>query len=279
MFKRVGVAGVGLIGGSLALAARSAGAEVVGYDRDPATLARARARGAIDRGAESLADLTRGFDLLVIALPLPDTLAVLHALGTYAGPVIDVASVKVPVRAAAAALPQFAGTHPMAGRELSGIDAADRALFTGATWAIDDAAPAALRRRLIPFVRSFGAEPLIISAADHDRLVALTSHLPQSVAVALGAQLAAIAAGDSNAAVLCGPGMRSMLRLARSPLALWEPILRANARPLAIELRALAARLDAAAAELEAGETAVLASYFTAAGPIASELRQTGEGN
>jgi prephenate dehydrogenase len=272
MFKRVGIAGVGLIGGSLALAARSAGAEVVGYDRDPATLARARARGAIDRGAESFDELTRGFDLLVIALPLPDTLAALRELGTYAGPVIDVASVKVPVRDAAAALPQFAGTHPMAGRERSGIDAADRALFTGATWAIDEATPAALRRRIVTFVKSLGAEPLVVGAADHDRLVALTSHLPQSVAVALGAQVAAAAAADPRAAALCGPGMRSMLRLARSPLALWEPIMRANAQPLAVELRALAQRLDRAAAELERGETAALAGFFAAAGPIAGEL-------
>jgi len=272
MFKRVGIAGVGLIGGSLALAARSAGAEVVGYDRDPATLARARARGAIDRGAESFDDLTRGFDLLVIALPLPDTLAALRLLGSYAGAVIDVASVKTPVREAAVALPNFAGTHPMSGRERSGIDAADRALFTGATWAIDDETPAALRRRIVAFVRSLGAEPLVLSAADHDRLVALSSHLPQSVAVALGAQVAAAAAGDPRATALCGPGMRSMLRLARSPLGLWEPILRANAQPLAAELRALAQRLDRAAAELETGETAALASYFRAAGPIAEDL-------
>jgi len=272
MFARVGIAGVGLIGGSIALAARSAGAEVTGYDRDPATLARARARGAIDRGVDSLEELTRGSDLLVIALPLPDTIAALARLGGYPGPVIDVASVKGPVRAAAAALPQFAGTHPMAGRERSGIDAADRALFTGATWAIDDATPAALRRRIVAFVRSFGAEPLVIGASDHDRLVALTSHLPQSVAVALGAQVAAAAAEDPRAAALCGPGMRSMLRLARSPLALWDPILRANAQPVAAELRALAERLERAAADLEAAQTSVLAAYFTAAGPIAHEL-------
>jgi prephenate dehydrogenase len=271
-FRRVGIAGVGLIGGSLALAARSAGADVVGYDRDPATLARARARGAIDRGAESFAELAQGVDLLVIALPLPATLDALRDLGTYPGVVIDVASVKAPVRAAAAALPQFAGTHPMAGRERSGIDAADQLLFRGATWAIDEATPAALRRKIATFVRSFGAEPLVIGAADHDRLVALTSHLPQSVAVALGAHLAAAAAGDARATALCGPGMRSMLRLARSPLALWEPILRANAQPLAAELRALAHALERAAVELEAGETGALASYFTAAGPVAEEL-------
>jgi len=270
MFGRVAIAGIGLIGGSIGLAARSAGAEVVGYDQDAATIARARARGAIDRGAASFDELTRGFDLLVIALPLPATLAALQQLGTYAGPVIDVASVKGPVCAAAAALPQFAGTHPMAGRERSGIDAADRALFTGATWAIDAGAPAVLRSRLATFVRLLGAEPLAIGAADHDRLVALTSHLPQSVSVALGAQVAA--AGDARAIALCGPGMRSMLRLARSPQDLWDPIVRANARPLAAELRALAQRLERAATELETGETAALASYFTAAGPIAEEL-------
>jgi prephenate dehydrogenase len=121
-------------------------------------------------------------------------------------------------------------------------------------------------------VRSLGAEPLVIGAADHDRLVALTSHLPQSVAVALGAQVAAAAAGDPRATALCGPGMRSMLRLARSPRELWDPILRANAQPLAAELRALAQRLDRAAAELERGDVAELVSYFIAAGPIAAEL-------
>jgi prephenate dehydrogenase len=271
-FARVGVVGVGLIGGSLALAARSAGSEVVGFDRDAATLERARARGAIDRGVSSLDDLTRGFDLLVIALPLPDTLAALRRLGSYAGPVIDVASVKVPVVAAAAALPQFVGTHPMAGSERGGIDAAERELFAGATWAIDEAAAAGTRRRITAFVRALGAQPLPIGAADHDRIVALTSHLPQTLAVALGVQLAHAADAEPRVRDLCGPGMRSMLRLAHSSPDLWEPILEANAGALAVQLRLLSATLGAAATALEDGDAAGVTGWFGDAARIAGAL-------
>ncbi len=271
-FSRIGIAGVGLIGGSIGLAARATGAAITGYDRDPATLKRARARGAIDRSTSSLAGLARDTDLLVIALPLPATLAALHELGELAAPIINVASVKVPVVEAARALPHFVGTHPMAGRERGGIDAADGALFRDATWAIDAGAPAATARRVAAFVGSLGAKAVTIGAHEHDRLVASTSHLPQSLAVALGTHLAAVVAQDDRARELCGPGIRSMLRLARSPLDIWEPILRANARPLAGELHALARLLEAAALGLDQGDISPLASYFGDAARIAGVL-------
>jgi prephenate dehydrogenase len=107
-----------------------------------------------------------------------------------------------------------------------------------------------------------GARPLAIDAADHDRLVAVSSHLPQMLSVALGARLAA--AGDVDARVydLCGPGMASMLRLARSDAALWGPIAQANASALAEALRALCAALEGLAAGLETGDLRALAATF-----------------
>jgi len=271
-FARIGVAGVGLIGGSLALAARTAGAVVIGFDTDPAVLDRARARGALDEAATSLRALANATDLLVLALPVPATLAALGDLDSFAGPVIDVASVKAPVVAAARHLPQFVGTHPLAGRERGGIDAADGTLFRGATWTLDASAPAGVATRIAAFIESLGAQPLVIDAAEHDRLVAATSHLPQILAVALGARLAAVAAEDGRAGALCGPGMRSMLRLAHSPFGLWEAILRANARPLARDVRALAHSLEAIAAGLEREETALLGPLFADAARAARSL-------
>src|SRR6202041_1344404 len=110
-----------------------------------------------------------------------------------------------------------------------GFGAAGAALFEGRTWAIVPSRDAAAQARLAALVTAFGARPLVLGGEEHDRLVAISSHLPQVLSVVLGAQLAA--AGDADARVydLCGPGMRSMLRLAHSDAALWAPIAQANA--------------------------------------------------
>jgi prephenate dehydrogenase len=114
-----------------------------------------------------------------------------------------------------------------------------------------------------------------LAPADHDRLVAVTSHLPQALAVTLGARLAATGAADPRAYAVCGPGIASMLRLARSPVDLWSAIFSANAAPLAVELRALALALEAAARALDEGDVGTLASYFADAGSAVAALEQT----
>jgi prephenate dehydrogenase len=260
----LGIAGVGLIGGSIALRAHAAGARVIGYDRDPEALRAATAAGALDETAPDLAALAARCDILAIALPVDVTIDVLGSDVTLDGPalVFDVASVKTPIAAAAAGRTHFVASHPLAGRELGGFGAADATLFDGRTWAIVPAFDPAAQARLETLIVALGARPLLVSAQEHDRLVAISSHLPQMVSVALGAQLAA--AGDSDARVydLCGPGMRSMLRLAASDASLWAPIAQANATALADALEAVAASLRMTAAGLRAGNLEALLAAF-----------------
>jgi prephenate dehydrogenase len=272
---RLGIAGVGLIGGSIALRAGPAYA-VIGYDRDAETLAGALARGGIDEAAPDLATLARRCETLVIALPVDAALDALEALAGCPGPalVIDVASVKAPLARAGARVANYVGTHPMAGREQGGIEFADRGLFENATWAHTPHPDAALIAKTRTFIAAMGALPLEIDAERHDAIVALTSHLPQALAVVLGSELAAAARHDRRVTELCGPGMMTMLRLARSPQSVWAPIVTANAGPIAQRLRAIAQALDTAAAALEAGDRALLMSHFAPARGAVDELEE-----
>ncbi len=275
--RRLGIAGIGLIGGSIAACARESFVpiEIAGYDRDPHTLSEALGRGLIDAPVTSLEQLAARCDTLVIALPVDVVGAALDALTGIDGPalIIDVASVKAPFADRAGRLATYIGTHPMAGRERGGIAAADPALFSGATWAYTPHPDPELVERVTAFIRALGAVPLEIEAVRHDAIVAVTSHLPQALSVILGAELAA-AADDPAVLDLCGPGMRSMLRLARSPEAIWAPIVEANAVPLSQRLRSIAGALEIAAAGLEEGDGEPLMSYFRLARDVTAALEK-----
>jgi prephenate dehydrogenase len=263
----LGIAGIGLIGGSLALRAHAAGATVIGYDLDPQALHAATAAGALDETARDIAELVERWAVVGSAGAGEATIDVLANTPALARAemVFDVASVKLPVVAAAAGLPHFVASHPLAGRELGGFGAADGALFEGRTWAIVPALDPAVQTRLEALVTALGARPLIVTAADHDRLVAISSHLPQLLSVALGAELAATGDADGRVYDLCGPGMQSMLRLAHSDAALWGGIAQANATALAGALEALASALQATAAGLQAGNIDSLLAAFEGA--------------
>jgi prephenate dehydrogenase len=168
----------------------------------------------------------------------------------------------------------YLGTHPMAGREQGGIDFADPRLFENATWAHTPHPDAALIAKTRAFITAMGASPLAIDPECHDAIVALTSHLPQALAVVLGAELAGAAHDDCRVMELCGPGMMSMLRLARSPESIWAPIVTANARPIAQRLHSIARTLDDAAAALEAGSSAPLMARFAQAREAVNELEE-----
>jgi prephenate dehydrogenase len=142
-------------------------------------------------------------------------------------------------------------------------------------WAVVPARDAGAQARLEAFVTALGARPLVLSAADHDRLVAISSHLPQLLSVALGAQLAAAGESDARVYDLCGPGMRSMLRLAHSDAALWAPIAQANAAAVAEALDAVAVALHATAAELRAGDPAALLAAFEEAHRAVAALERS----
>jgi len=276
----LGIAGIGLIGGSIALRAHAAGATVIGYDRDPEALRAATGAGALDAIAPDLATLAERCSIVAIALPVDATIDALSATPQLerAELVFDVASVKLPVVEAARGLTHFVASHPLAGRELGGFGAAEAALFDGRTWAIAPARDAVAQTRLEAFVRALGARPLVIAAAEHDRLVAISSHLPQLLSVALGAQLAAAGDADPRVYDLCGPGMASMLRLAHSDAALWAPIAQANATAVAEALEAVAAALRATAAGLQAGNLDALLAAFEDAHRAVGALERSATG-
>ena len=253
----LGIAGVGLIGGSIALRARSAGIEVIGFDPDPS------AATLVDRTVESLDALARASRTLVIALPLDRTLSAIDALrenDERIELVLDVASVKMPIVARAAGWRKFVATHPIAGAEQRGPQAARADLFEARVWTYvppGDERDGAVRR----FIEAMGAVPYPIDAESHDRTLALTSHLPQVVVTAL----AALLSEREISAELAGPGLASTLRLAGSPWEIWEPILKANGIALGAALRELAGRLEGLADDVEAGTLRLSASYFESA--------------
>ena len=219
----VAIAGTGLIGSSIGFGLSRAGWTVCGWDPDAEASAGALAVGAVDEIVASFDDLVAiDPDLLVLAGPPAATVASLRDLSTGTL-TIDVAGVKRPIVAAAAG--RFVGTHPMAGREVSGPAAATPALFRGATWVIttdgasddDLAAVAAL-------VRSLGATPVRMTAAEHDAAVARISHLPQLVAAAMLVN----AAETESAMDLAAGSFRDITRVAASDPALWVDVLAMN---------------------------------------------------
>jgi prephenate dehydrogenase len=274
----LGILGTGLIGASVGLAGRRAGHDTLGWDPDASACQTALDVGAIERSARSAETLAAEADVIVVAAPLPATLALLHAFppAPRAVLVTDVASVKAPVVAAAAGLRNFVAGHPLAGSERSGPAAASADLFQGRVWAYVPPRERALEDRAREFIESLGARPLAIEAERHDAIVAFTSHLPQVASSALGAMLAR-SAQDPLAAALSGSGMRSMTRLAGSSWEMWEGILAANAAPVAQEVRALADILRSVADGLEAGDYAPAAECFSRGANGSAALRANDE--
>ena len=256
MPKRVLVQGTGLIGTSVALALRDKGTEVWLSDADPAT-----AKLAADLGAGTvvpdLRDAKGIADIAVLAMP-PAVVGRELARAqecAVADVYTDVASVKVlPARDArdlGCDLETYVPAHPLAGRERQGPAAAQADLFLGRTWALcplPETAPGA-----VDAVRALaiacGADPVVTDPATHDSWVALVSHAPHLVAVAMAARLAPSTV-PADALKLAGQGIRDVTRIAAGDSALWTQILTANAGPVAEVVAAVADDLAAAASLL-----------------------------
>ncbi len=237
----VAVAGLGLVGGSLARALSARGHRVLGVDREPVLRAARRARAIA--AATTLEAACREADILVLAAPPAANLALLRRLARVAPAtlvVTDVTSVKGPLVAEARrlGLRHFVGGHPMAGTERAGFAASRGDLFSGRPWIVTRPAHAGAERVVRALARGVGARPVTLDAKEHDRFVALVSHLPQLVSWAL----LATAVGDPVARrnlALAGPGFHGMTRLAKSPKGLWREILEANAGEVRRALQAL----------------------------------------
>jgi len=229
--------GTGLLGASVGLGLRSQGWEVAGWDPDTAALAEATRRGAI---GSQLDGPDTDSDLVVLAAP-PDAIAsALETMDTNTL-VTDIAGVKAPIIEAASHLPHFVGGHPMAGGETSGASLATRTMFHGATWVLasDGAEPDDIAR-LEETVRSLGANPLVMTAEEHDAAVARVSHLPHVIAAALMRLVDA----DRASLSLAGTGFRDLTRIAAGDSTWWAEVLTANASQVDASIEELQKALD-----------------------------------
>jgi prephenate dehydrogenase len=254
---RIAVLGVGLIGGSIGLAAREFvdDAEVVGFGRDPGRLRAALERGAIDRAARSVAEAVDGAGLCFACAPVGALPALVGEALAGAGRdccVTDVGSTKQQL-VAAVDDPRFVGGHPIAGAETSGVEHARGDLFQGAVWYLCPLphSEGLLYERLNRFVVDVGARPVAVDPAAHDRAVAIFSHLPHVLANVLASQAAA-----HSEALPVGPSFRDMTRVAGANTAMWADIYRANQGAIVEEIRAFRRALEAVEERLSGGDVA-----------------------
>ena len=282
---RLAVLGVGLIGGSIGLAARRRlGAEVAGFDPERANLERALDLGALDRAAGSLPAALDGAEVAFCAAPvraLPDLVAgALEAAGPETA-ITDVGSTKRELVDGLASTPgaeRFVGGHPLAGAETAGVENARGDLFEGARWYLTPTAGTGgihydhVQRA----IAGLGARPRAIDAAVHDRLMATVSHLPQVVANALVSSAAASLGAGSEWPSDVGPSFRDATRVAGANPAIWSDIFATNREAVAGEIDAIAGRLGAAAELIRGGELDALDAWHRAAGEDRRRLLEAG---
>ena len=260
IFQRVGIVGLGLIGGSIALAAREIwpGSLVIGVDRKD-VLERAMVRHAIDVAADDEVVLAEA-DLVILAAPIQQNLEILRCLpDNVAGPAVvtDTGSTKRAVVDAASALPDrftFIGGHPLGGAARGGIDHARPDLFRGRPWLFTPTAGhhGEALDKLKSFAAGLGAVPQIVSPHDHDRLLAYISHLPQLTVSAL-MHVVGDAARDEGLG-LSGRGLQDTTRLASSPAGIWKEVCATNADEIGSAIDALIAVLRQLRADLGTGQ-------------------------
>src|SRR5579864_5683144 len=227
IFERIGIVGLGLIGGSVALRAREQwpSSLVIAVDNKD-VLETAMRLHAIDVAADDLVVLAEA-DVIILAAPVKQNIALLAELDEYVrtpAVITDTGSTKREIAAAARSLPPrftFVGGHPLAGAARGGLEYARPDLFNGRPWLLT-----APNDSLTSFIRALGAEPRIIGAAAHDRLLAYLSHLPQLTASAL-MDVVGEAAGEEGLS-LAGRGLADTTRLASSPPGIWRDITGTN---------------------------------------------------
>ncbi len=273
LFRQMTVCGVGLIGASLALAAKRAGVvgRVVGLGRGQANLSLALQRGIIDEALTDAASAAKGADLVVLATPLRQMPAVLAAMVPYLpaeAVVSDVGSVKgwvvqelEPLLASRMAL---VAVHPVAGREQSGAAFADAALFEGHRAIVTPSkrsSPAAIER-IEALWQAAGARVERMAPETHDALLALASHLPQIVSSALGAALLEERVEERMAVDYGAGGLRDTTRLAASSVEIWRDICLTNRAAILSALDRYAAMLASFRAAVEHGDSGRLAELF-----------------
>ena len=268
--KTVAIVGVGLIGGSFALALRASGfaGRIIGVSSAEAVRV-AIEHGVIDE-ALPLAEAAALADLVYLARPIEGILSVLDELDAYVKPgalITDAGSTKGAICARASAKIQrgrFVGGHPMAGKEARGAAEAEASLFRGRPYILTS--PCA---ELEGLVASFGARAVIMPAEEHDRLVALTSHLPQLISTALAASIGT----EPEATRVAGPAAMDLTRLALSPYEIWRDIFATNAPNIDAALGVFIGKLEGLRDELRSPR---IEAEFQNAAAAARKLRRAG---
>jgi prephenate dehydrogenase len=288
---RIAVLGVGLIGGSIGLAARDhvEDAEVVGFGRDSGRLRKGLELGAIDRAADSIEAALEGAELCFACAPVGALPELVRAALAAAGPdcvVTDVGSTKQGLLEGIDD-ERFVGGHPIAGAETAGVEHARADLFQGAVWYLTPLPRSGglLYERLHRFVVDIGAQPVAVDPATHDRLVAVFSHLPHVLANVLASQAAGRLLDHGEALSHVGPSFRDMTRVAGANTDIWSDIYRANRGAIAEEIGAFRRELERVEGLLAEGDVAAwndraredrraLLESAVAGGPV-HELRLT----
>ncbi len=266
--ERLAIVGTGLIGASVALAARRAGVESVrGFDADEEALRVAADRGAVEP-ASSLADAVAEAELTVVATPvarLPGSVA--EVLAATRGTVTDVGSTKGAVVRAVRSDARFIGGHPVCGSEARGAANARAELFEGATWFLTPVAETDPDRYRIlhSFIAGLGALPVAVDPEAHDRLVALTSHLPHALANLLVNQTGATRVEGHEPLAAAGGSLRDMTRVAGANPRIWVDIFLDNADALRDALVEHRRRIDQLETALAAGDAGFLARWIAEA--------------
>jgi prephenate dehydrogenase len=282
---RIAVLGVGLIGGSIGLAARrQLGAHVVGFDPDEANLRRAVELEVISSAAGSAGDAVAGADIVFCATPvreLPDVVATALVSSGDETVVTDVGSTKRELVVSVAghdAADRFIGGHPLAGAETAGVEHARADLFDGARWYLTPGARAdgMLYDRLQRAVADLGARPQAVDAEVHDRVMATVSHLPHVIANVLVAQAQAALSEESERLPQVGPSFRDTTRVAGANPAIWTDIFTANGVAVAGEIDGVIERLRAAAELLRSGDPEAVEAWQRDAAVAHTRLAEAG---
>ncbi len=276
--KTVAIVGVGLIGGSFALAIRKAGfsGRIIGVS-SPGTINRALELGVVDEGLP-LQKAAAEADLIYLSQPILQIADSMAALNQWVRPealITDAGSTKTVIANRAATTIsrcQFLGGHPMAGREKRGVDAAEADLFQGRPYVLTPRTEAGcilpMARELAVWIQRIGASTIILSPEEHDRIVAFTSHLPQLASTALAVMLAG--RRDSKSGVF-GPALIDSTRLALSSFDIWGDILATNKDAIREALREYIATLQEFSEVLE---TQTMRNHFERGERFAGQLRE-----
>jgi prephenate dehydrogenase len=269
--RRLAIVGTGLIGASVGLAAKQAGSgQVVGFDADEASLEVALERGAIDEAAGSLEEAVGEAELAIVATPVSELAGQVGAvLGASNGATVsDVGSTKERLCAEVGDRTRFIGGHPVCGSEARGPAHASAQLFEGATWFLTPVAETEPERyRLLHgFVASLGAVPVAVDPAAHDRLIAITSHLPHALANVILNHAGSMRVQGHEPLAAAGGSLRDMTRVAGANPRIWIDIFLDNAAELGAALAEHRRRVEELERALASGDAGWLARWIGEAG-------------